>query len=161
MNETERELAYTGTPSVWGLAAAPRWVVDLALPVLWAEYGIPRQLAVQFPQLFDKQENEWRGVEEVLALCERYNMDCLHEEAIAEDAQRFPKPIHSFTFDVSCQITPFGFDAAMKAFGDWTTVTTSPPCEVGSTKSKKPPKSKFWTAPAKNYNPPPKLLAKV
>jgi hypothetical protein len=67
------------------------WFRSFARPVLLAEYGIPSYVAECIPRVFDRQENEWRGVTEVLALCEQHNMDQRHAEAINEDAQRFPQ----------------------------------------------------------------------
>lgn len=64
---------------------------SFAAPVLEAEYGIPYRIASHIPGIFDKQENEWRGVTEVLDMCERFNMDVLHDEAIYEDRFRFPQ----------------------------------------------------------------------
>lgn len=72
----------------YAVMLCPRWVADLALPVLQAEYGIPRRIAAQFPNLFDGEANEWRGVEAVLRLCERANRDMLHDAALQEDYAR-------------------------------------------------------------------------
>lgn len=72
----------------YAVMLCPRWVADLALPVLQAEYGIPRRIAAQFPNLFDGEANEWRGVEAVLRLCERANSDMLHDAALQEDYAR-------------------------------------------------------------------------
>lgn len=76
----------------YAVMLCPRWVADLALPVLLAEYQIPRHIAAQFPNLFDGASNEWRGVEAVLRLCERYNRDLLHVEALDEDRVRSGQP---------------------------------------------------------------------
>jgi hypothetical protein len=68
-----------------------QWFQTFATPVLLAEYGIPLDVAFKIPRLFDAQENEWRGVTEVLAMCEAHNMEEMHEAAIYEDAIRFPQ----------------------------------------------------------------------
>lgn len=70
---------------------AERWFSRFASPVLESEYGMPHDVACEVPALFDHQENEWRGVQAVLDLCERHNMNELHLEAISEDRWRFPQ----------------------------------------------------------------------
>jgi hypothetical protein len=74
------------------------WFRLFAAPVLTADYGIPYNVANRIPRLFDSQENEWRGVTEVLALCERCNMEELHADAIYEDGVRFPQGVMSLSF---------------------------------------------------------------
>lgn len=124
----------------WATMYAPAWVAALALPVLRAEYSIPREIAIQFPGIFDKQENEMRGVVEVLALCERYNMDEQHTAALAENAMRFP------------QESPVGVLAwYATAAGTWSIAEPAPVTHL----AEKPKgqtdtgKSKFWTASKK------------
>lgn len=67
------------------------WHEHFAGPVMEAAYGIPWTVTQQIPLLFDDQENEWRGIQAVIALCETHNLGELHESAIWEDISRFPQ----------------------------------------------------------------------
>lgn len=161
MASTETQTILTATPQT-GAAAVPRWVADLALPVLLAVYGIPREIGVMLPPIFDKQDNEYKGMLEVLALCEQRNMDEQYDAAITEDAARFPQhdPAASdhYYFDHNTWIAGNGltFD-----WGNTFTITPAEPIPVTHL-AEKPKgqtdkgKSKFWTAAKKPHVP--KLL---
>ena len=160
MARKETEDVYVSAGWGWGHARVPRWVATLALPVLKAVYGIPERVGVKFPGIFDAQENEWRGVQEVLALCEQHNMSETHAEAIAEDAVRFPQ--HGP--DMALGFYTIAGKAVSYIGVDWSfgspvgMLALSAPEKLPATypPKQKPGQSKFWTASKKP--PVPKLL---
>jgi hypothetical protein len=147
MQDRETEGAVAAM-TVMGAAFAPRWVADLALPVLQAVYGIPREVGAMFPSIFDAQENEWKGVTEVLAMCETHNMTERHADAIREDAARFPQhgPTKAPAFITGFMgISKFG--DSMLALSNVTMQLTAPTKTPTALPAKmKLGQSKFWTA---------------
>lgn len=98
------------------------WHEHFAGPIMEATYGIPWDVTQQFPGLFDSQENEWRGVQAILALCERHNMGELHEQAIEEDAERFPQhgpAAKDGVLFLNRVITPPNYGVTMTVSDDW------------------------------------------
>lgn len=161
--ELIRKMDETEVTNVWSPAAngntavVPRWVSDFALPVLRAEYNIPRDFAVQLPVIFDRQQNEWKGVQAVLDLCEKFNMDERHAAAIAEDRERYPEqyPANNapWTFRSSSSLW-MGTDwvPAKSVSGVWLDEAFGTTGNVVKQKLEKVPhveyKSQYWTAPA-------------
>lgn len=151
--ELIHKMSATEDQTVWlqsgfALGSVPAWVAHLALPVLRAEYGIPRDVGVQFPPIFDKQENEWQGVVEVLALCERHNAEEMYVEALGEDAVRFPQHgpdmAHTgmlrFSDGGVFSLTQFGADYGYTIAPHKAEKVSLLPAKM------KPGQSKFWTA---------------
>jgi hypothetical protein len=128
------------------------WFYRFAVPVLQAEYGMPSSVAAHVPTLFDRQENEWRGVQAVLDLCDSINMQEMHTTAIQENAERFPQHTCEYR-PTTLRPAAFSVGELKHMFlGNGFTIEANfyvEPVEPAPTLAltpPKPPKSKFWTA---------------